>query len=99
MVRCRLSKTAGVFGHPYRLQICALTETVPVAGNLHFSNLVPFGQIKLQKEDTLFVSGIDTAVITSDFLRDHQPVCAVDTEGVAGRNDDLLSLHGIPIAG
>jgi transcriptional regulator GlxA family with amidase domain len=69
-------KTAGVFGHPYRLQVCALTETVPVAGNLHFSNLVPFGQIKLQKEDTLFVSGIDTTVITSDFMRDHQPVCA-----------------------
>jgi transcriptional regulator GlxA family with amidase domain len=65
---------AGALGHPYRLEVCALTATVPVAGNLHFSNLVPFWQIELQPEDTLFVSGIDTDVITADFVRAHEPV-------------------------
>jgi len=67
---------AGALGHPYRLEVCALTKTVPVSGNLHFSNLLPFGQIELQPDDTLFVSGIDTAVITPEFMRAHQPVCA-----------------------
>jgi transcriptional regulator GlxA family with amidase domain len=67
---------AGALGHPYRLEVCALTETVPVTGNLHFSNLLPFGQVDLKPEDTLFVSGIDTAVVTPDFIRVHQPVYA-----------------------
>jgi len=65
---------AGALGHPYRLEVCGLTTTVPVAGNLHFSNLVPFWQIELQPDDTLFVCGIETAVITNEFVRLHQPV-------------------------
>jgi transcriptional regulator GlxA family with amidase domain len=66
---------AGALGHPYRLEVCALTATIPVAGNLHFSNLLAFWQVELQPDDTLFVSGIDTAVITREFIRAHQPVC------------------------
>jgi transcriptional regulator GlxA family with amidase domain len=45
------------FGRPYLIEVCALTKTVPVAGNLRFSNLVPYEQIELGPGDTLFVSG------------------------------------------
>lgn len=69
-------QAAGVFGHPYRLEVCGLTETVSLEGNLQFANLVPFQQVELGPDDTLFVSGLATVLITPRFLREHQPVCA-----------------------
>ncbi len=45
------------FDRPYRIEVCALTTTVPVTGNLRFSNLMPYGEIKLGPDDILFVSG------------------------------------------
>jgi transcriptional regulator GlxA family with amidase domain len=66
---------AGALGQPYRLEVCALTTTVPAAGNMHFSNLLRFSEIELQPDDTLFVAGIETVVITQEFIRAHQPVC------------------------
>lgn len=48
---------ADSFGLPYRIEVCALNKTVPVAGNLRFSNLLPYGQIGLGPDDILFVAG------------------------------------------
>jgi transcriptional regulator GlxA family with amidase domain len=59
---------------PYRIEVCALTETVPVGGNLHFSNLVPFQQVVLGRGDTLFVSGCRTKLITPEFIRGNRPL-------------------------
>jgi hypothetical protein len=50
------------------LEVCAFTKTVPVAGNLHFSNLVPFEKIVLGLGDTLFVSGCDIRAASSPLL-------------------------------
>jgi transcriptional regulator GlxA family with amidase domain len=60
------------FGRPYRIEVCALTETIPVTGNLHFSNLLPYRQIKIQPDDTLFVLGCDT--VSPGFMRAHKAV-------------------------
>jgi transcriptional regulator GlxA family with amidase domain len=60
--------------HPYRIEVCALTETVPVTGNLHFSNLLPFGDIEIGPDDTLFVSGCDEYVFTPEFMKGHRPL-------------------------
>src|SRR5664280_35116 len=43
--------------YPYRIEVCALTRSLPVAGNLHFSNLVLYRQIELGPDDILFVAG------------------------------------------
>lgn len=75
-------QAAGLFGHPYRLEVCALTETVPLEGNLHFANLVPFRKVKLGPDDTLFVAGLATALITPGFLRAHEPVYAWIRQGL-----------------
>ena len=61
-------------GRPYRLEVCAATEKVQVAGNLQFANLRPYGQIALGPGDTLFVSGCFTRCLTPEFMRQHQPV-------------------------
>ncbi len=60
------------FGRPYRIEVCALTEAIPVTGNLHFSNMTPYRRIKLQRDDTLIVCGCDT--VGPDFMRAHKPV-------------------------
>jgi transcriptional regulator GlxA family with amidase domain len=75
-------QAAGVFGHPYRLEVCALTETVPLEGNLHFANLVPFRKIKLGPDDLLFVAGLATDLITPQFLRAHRPFYAWIRQGL-----------------
>jgi len=67
-------QAAGVFGHPHHLEVCGLTTTVPLEGNLQLSNLVPFSQVALGPDDTLFISGLETALITPEFLRAHRPV-------------------------
>ncbi len=59
-------------GRPYRIEVCALTKTIPVTGNLHFSNLIPYKQVKIQPEDTLFVLGCDS--VTPEFMETHKPV-------------------------
>lgn len=41
----------------YRIEVCALTKAVPVAGNLQFANLIPYGRIKLTSVDILVVAG------------------------------------------
>jgi len=46
---------------PYRIEVCALSKSVPVVGNLQFGNLVPFGRIKLTAEDILVVAGFQGA--------------------------------------
>jgi transcriptional regulator GlxA family with amidase domain len=61
-----------VFGRPYRIEVCALTETISVAGNLHFANILPYRKIKIQSDDTLIVCGCDR--VTPEFMRAHKPV-------------------------
>lgn len=60
------------FGRPYRIEVCALTETISVTGNLHFSNLLPYRKIKIQPDDTLIVCGCDG--VTPEFMRAHKLV-------------------------
>jgi len=62
----------GVTRDPYDIEVCALTRTVPVAGNLHFSNLVPYGKIEFRKGDILFVAGSDADLFTPRFLKAHR---------------------------
>jgi transcriptional regulator GlxA family with amidase domain len=50
-------------GEPYRFEVCALSKTVPVVGNLQFGNLVPYRRIKLQKGDILIVAGFQGATL------------------------------------
>jgi transcriptional regulator GlxA family with amidase domain len=64
------------YGRPYRIEVCALTETVPITGNLHFSNLVPFEQIVLGADDTLFVSGCEYSMLAPDIINKHQALFA-----------------------
>jgi transcriptional regulator GlxA family with amidase domain len=66
------SMAGQLFGHPYRIEVCALTDTIPTAGNLHFSNLTPFGNVRLLPEDTLIVCGCDS--LTPELLRANKPV-------------------------
>jgi transcriptional regulator GlxA family with amidase domain len=65
-----------MLGHPYRIEVCALSEMVPIAGNLQFSNLVPYRQIELGPDDTLFVSGCDPSLFTPEFMHAQQPLFA-----------------------
>lgn len=46
-----------VGGPPYEIVVSALAKSLPVEGNLHFSNLIPFRKIKLVPDDILFVAG------------------------------------------
>jgi transcriptional regulator GlxA family with amidase domain len=62
-------------GHRYRLEVCALTESLPVVGNLHFSHLTPYDQIELGPDDLLFVAGCDLATLQwPEFLRANRPL-------------------------
>lgn len=62
---------------PYRIEVCALTESLPAAGNLHFSNLVPYDQIQLAPDDILFVVGcLFETVRSPQFLRENRPLFA-----------------------
>lgn len=61
---------------PYRIEVCALTKTVPVTGNLHFSHLIPYEQIELGRDDTLFIAGCHTYLLTAQFMKDHRPLFA-----------------------
>jgi transcriptional regulator GlxA family with amidase domain len=60
------------FGRPYRIEVCALTDTIHVSGNLHFSNMRPYRRIRIHPDDTLIVCGCDT--ITPEFMRAHKRV-------------------------
>jgi transcriptional regulator GlxA family with amidase domain len=60
------------FGRPYRIEVCALTETISVGGNLNFSNMLPYNKIRIQAGDILIVCGCDT--VGPDFMRAHKPV-------------------------
>ena len=63
-----------VGGPAYRIEVCALTTSVPVAGNLHFANLTPYRRIKLGPGDLLFVAGCDFEPLRSpQFLRKQRP--------------------------
>lgn len=44
-------------GEAYEFQMCGLSRTVPVAGNLHFSNLVSYRKVVLRRGDILVVAG------------------------------------------
>jgi len=60
------------FDLPYRIEICALTTTVPVTGNLRFSNLMRYEQIELGPDDILFVSGwTGPTLLTLRILQKH----------------------------
>ncbi len=61
-------------GQPYRIEVCALTRSLPVAGNLHFANLVPYRQIKLGPGDILMVAGSSTKQYSPPFLRSQRPL-------------------------
>jgi transcriptional regulator GlxA family with amidase domain len=69
-------QAAGVLGgHSYRFEVCALTESLHVAGNLHFSNLFSYEQIDLGPDDILFVAGCKVEPVQSpQFLREQRPL-------------------------
>ncbi len=48
-------------GQPYQIEVCALTESVPVQGNLQFGNLLIYDRVKLGPEDILVVAGFPGA--------------------------------------
>lgn len=50
-------------GEPYRFLACGLTESVPVAGNLHFGNLVSYRSVRLERSDILVVAGFQGATL------------------------------------
>jgi transcriptional regulator GlxA family with amidase domain len=61
-----------VGGHPYEIVVCGLTKSLPVSGNLHFSNLVPYRRIKLGPKDILIVAGFTGDPVRGlKFLRKH----------------------------
>ena len=62
-------------GHPYRIEVCALTESLQVGGNLRFSNLLSYDQIALGPDDVLFVAGCEVELLqTPQFLREQRPL-------------------------
>jgi transcriptional regulator GlxA family with amidase domain len=69
-------RTAGLIGGPsYRIEVCALTESIPVEGNLHFSNLLSYEQVELGPDDVLFVAGCKVERLHSPhFLREQRPL-------------------------
>lgn len=46
-----------VGGDPYRIEVCALSRSLPIQSTLHFSNLRPYSRIELGPDDILFVAG------------------------------------------
>jgi transcriptional regulator GlxA family with amidase domain len=60
------------FSRPYRIEVCALTDTIPIAGNLRFSNLMHYSRINPGEDDILIVCGCDEA--SPEFMRAHKPV-------------------------
>lgn len=48
-------------GEDYRFEMCGLKRSVPVAGNLHFSNLLSYRQVTLKRGDLLVVAGFQGA--------------------------------------
>jgi hypothetical protein len=42
-------------GHQYHFEVCALTESLPVIGNLHISRLIPFEQVELISQGNMTV--------------------------------------------
>jgi transcriptional regulator GlxA family with amidase domain len=66
-----------ITGHRYQIEVCALTRSLPVAGNLQFSNLSPYQKIKLGPNDVLFVAGATADSLRSpNFLREQRPLFA-----------------------
>ena len=62
-------------GHAYRVEVCTLTESLQVAGNLRFSNLLSYDQIALGPDDVLFVAGCEVELLqTPEFLREQRPL-------------------------
>jgi transcriptional regulator GlxA family with amidase domain len=62
-------------GPAYRIEVCALTESMPVAGNLHFSNLLSYEQVELGPDDVLFVAGCKAERLHApEFLREQRPL-------------------------
>jgi transcriptional regulator GlxA family with amidase domain len=59
-------------GQTYRIEVCALTESISVAGNLKFSNLLPYKKVKIGPDDILIVCGCNT--VTPEFMRAHKPM-------------------------
>ncbi len=66
---------ANYLGHAsYRFEVCALTESLPLAGNLHISNLLPYSDVELGKDDILVVAGCNVAQLQPEFLRTQGPL-------------------------
>jgi transcriptional regulator GlxA family with amidase domain len=64
-----------IYGHPYRIEVCAIEASMAIAGNLRFSNLVPYRRVELGPDDILFVAGGSRATLTSpQFLREQRPL-------------------------
>ena len=62
-------------GHSYRIEVCALTRSLPVAGNLHLTNLLSYEEIALGPDDILFVAGCAVEALRSpEFLRKQRPL-------------------------
>ena len=56
----------------YRIEVCGLSRSVLVAGNLHFANLRPYSPIELGPDDILMVAGFsDEPELSLRRLRTH----------------------------
>jgi transcriptional regulator GlxA family with amidase domain len=62
-----------VGGHRYQIEVCALSKSLPITGNLRFSNLLSYQGIKLGPNDILCVAGFSGPIDdTLQLLRPHQ---------------------------
>ncbi len=61
-------------GAPYRIDVCALTRSVPVEGNLNFSNLFLYNEVVVGPGDILIVSGFSSDAYPPRFFRLHRPL-------------------------
>src|SRR5580765_1104162 len=67
-------KTANrVVAGAYQIEVCALSRSMLVAGNLRFANLLPYSPIELGPDDILFVAGFtDPPEHSLRYLRTHR---------------------------
>ena len=88
-------KTASkVVAGAYRIEVCGLSRSVLVAGNLHFANLRPYSPIELGPDDILMVAGFsDEPELSLRCLRTHPRLFEWIRRSWRGRCHHLLHLH------
>jgi transcriptional regulator GlxA family with amidase domain len=66
-----------VGGPAYQIEVCGLTKSLPLAGNLHLSNLVSYREIELGPDDILIMTGFSSDPAQAlQFLKKHRPLFA-----------------------